>query len=149
METHTLDPVPDGYVLQAVVEHVRLRFRDWRFWLHSGSATWSSGSIVTETPHNTVGRAALLYPATLVIDALVDDSETGKPIVVQHRFPVPDPRMLPVGKRMPASWKRYVLDCVLAVSTHEICEVFDIDGERPFYPDHRPQGDPYAIREHA
>lgn len=47
------------------------------------------------------------------------------------------------------SWRRWMLDRVLDVETHEACEFFQVKGERPYAPNHGPGRDPYIIFEYA
>jgi hypothetical protein len=45
------------------------------------------------------------------------------------------------------AWRRWLLEQVLLVERHETCEFFQIDGERPYAPNHGPGRDPYTIHE--
>jgi hypothetical protein len=45
------------------------------------------------------------------------------------------------------AWQRWVLDRLLDVEAHEVCEFFQVDGERPYAPDHGHGRDPYVIVE--
>jgi hypothetical protein len=47
------------------------------------------------------------------------------------------------------SWRRWLLDRLLKVETHEACEFFQLDGERPYAPHHGPGWDPYMVIEHG
>lgn len=47
------------------------------------------------------------------------------------------------------SWQRWLLDQILLVERHECCEFFQIDGKRPYAPNHGPGNDPYIIFDHA
>lgn len=47
------------------------------------------------------------------------------------------------------SWRRWLLDQVLLVERHEACEFFQIDGQRPYAPNHGPGNDPYIVFDHA
>lgn len=69
--------------------------------------------------------------------------ERGETYRVQHFFPVP-----PAAYNR-ASWQRWILDCLIGIETHEVCEFMVIDGERPFAPIHAPGHDPYVVREVA
>jgi hypothetical protein len=60
---------------------------------------------------------------------------------VLHYFPVP-----PAAYDY-RSWRRWLLDRLLDIATHETCEFFVVDGERPYAPSHGPGNDPYLIRE--
>jgi hypothetical protein len=69
--------------------------------------------------------------------------ENGQTYRVAHHFPVP------AATYNEQSWRRWLLDCVIKVETHEACEFFQIDGERPYAPQHGPGNDPYIIFEHG
>lgn len=45
------------------------------------------------------------------------------------------------------SWRRWLLDRLLEVESHECCEFFQLAGERPYAPSHGFGQDPYLIRE--
>lgn len=70
----------------------------------------------------------------------VDQGETYR---VLHQFPVPP------ATYNEESWKRWILDCLLKVETHECCEFLQIKGTRPFAPHHGPGWDPYIILHHG
>jgi hypothetical protein len=81
---------------------------------------------------------------TLDIVTLGYDSyhpERGESYRVHHFMPVP-----PAAYDR-ASWQRWLLEQLLLVERHEAMEFFDIDGERPYAPNHGPGHDPYVIRE--
>lgn len=44
-----------------------------------------------------------------------------------------------------ASWRRWLLEQILLVERHEACEFFQLDGERPYAPNHAPGNDPYIV----
>lgn len=62
-------------------------------------------------------------------------------IRIAHYFPVP-----PAAYTV-TSWRRWLLDQVLLVERHEACEFFELDGEKPYAPNHGPGEDPYRITE--
>lgn len=82
---------------------------------------------------------------TLVITTLTVDSyhpEHGNHYRVMHYFPV-----------LPASydsdtWRRWLLNRIFEVESHEACEFFQIDGERPYAPNHGDGRDPYTVFEY-
>lgn len=123
----------------------------WTFALHGGWS-FSNGPISTPTlgwpgqTHNTGGTMAVWpdgEPLALVIEIYTPDSgDPSETVLVQHRFPVPP-------GPPPGGWRRWLLDQVLAVETHEACEFFQVEDSRPFYPEHGPDADLYAIRERA
>ena len=90
---------------------------------------------------------------TLVIYALTPDAYNPIDIPkrgVLHYFPVP------AATYDERSWRRWVLDCLIKIETHEACEFFalamgeDHDYmERPFAPNHGPGRDPYTIFDYA
>jgi hypothetical protein len=45
------------------------------------------------------------------------------------------------------AWTRWLLEQLLLIEQHETCEFFQIDGNRPFAPNHGPGRDPYVILE--
>lgn len=67
--------------------------------------------------------------------------EHGDTYRVHHYMPVP-----PASYNR-QSWQRWLLEQVLLVERHEAMEFFDIDGTRPFAPNHGPGNDPYTVRE--
>lgn len=67
--------------------------------------------------------------------------ERGEYYGVRHEFPVPP------ATYNRESWKRWLLDRLIEIETHECCEFFQIDGKRPFVPNHGPGWDPYGVRE--
>lgn len=79
---------------------------------------------------------------TLVITVTAPDTyHPEQTIRVAHYMPVP-PAAFDVR-----SWRRWLLDQVLLVESHEACEFFVVDGDRPYAPSHGPGNDPYLIRE--
>ena len=81
---------------------------------------------------------------TLIIRVLVYDTyhpEKGRTYRVQHWFPVPPAAY---DRR---SWRRWLFDQYQLVVSHEACEMFQVDGERPYAPSHGDGSDPYMIRE--
>jgi hypothetical protein len=80
---------------------------------------------------------------TLEVHAHTDDAYHDGSRSVIHYFPVP---AATYDKR---SWRRWLLDCLIKIETHEACEFLQIDGERPFAPNHGPGRDPYTIFEYA
>lgn len=69
--------------------------------------------------------------------------ERGQDYRVVHYFPVPPAAF------NEESWKRWILDCLIKVETHEACEFLQIDGTRPFAPHHGPGWDPYIVLHHG
>jgi len=70
----------------------------------------------------------------------IDRGETYR---VNHYFPVPP------AAYDERSWKRWLLEQLLLVETHEACEFFQIGDERPFAPNHGPGRNPYDIVEYS
>jgi len=70
----------------------------------------------------------------------VDNGQTYR---VVHYFPVPP------AAYNEESWKRWILERLIEVETHEACEFLQIDGTRPFAPHHGPGWDPYVIFHHG
>lgn len=57
--------------------------------------------------------------------------------------------IVPAASYNKQNWQRWLFDRVRDVETHEACEWFQINGERPYAPNHGPGHDPYFIRELA
>jgi hypothetical protein len=128
--------------LQDVVSGVFYR-PAWQFHLLSGP-TVNLGP-VTETHmigrslNSSGGRQTLMPPVHLVITAYVPDSGNLQRLIpVQHLFHVPD-------AEYPGAWDLWLLERIADVERHERCEMFQVNGTRPFYPDHGPDADLYAV----
>lgn len=74
----------------------------------------------------------------LCIFATTPDSQApGRTRCTQHQFEIP-------AAGITARW---VFDCVLLAELHEAGEFFEVDGFRPFYPNHQDEGSPYELVE--
>jgi hypothetical protein len=121
----------------------------WSFRVVSGN-TFSMGAVATEPAGNvSTGTVAASYAwpegwaATLVIEIRTPDSgDPSRTILVSHHFSVPSASFC-------GSWRRWLLEQILAVERHEACEFFQIGEGRPFYPEHGPDVDLYAVRERS
>jgi hypothetical protein len=128
--------------LQAVVNGTFYRL-GWKFLLLSG-ATVNMGPVDTahgigRTLKTTGGQQVLTPPVHLVITAYVPDSGNPQRLIpVQHLFHVPD-------SEHPGQWDLWLLERIADVERHERCEMFQVHGTRPFYPDHGPDADLYAV----
>lgn len=60
-------------------------------------------------------------------------------IAVRHLFPVP------AATYNRESWRRWLFERFLDVEQHECMEFFEIDGEKPYAPNHGPGWDPYLV----
>jgi hypothetical protein len=83
---------------------------------------------------------------TFIVTSLGYDTynpDRGETYRVRHFFPVPPAAF------NEQSWRRWLLDRMVEIETHECCEFFQIDGERPYAPQHGPGNDPYVIFEHG
>ena len=69
--------------------------------------------------------------------------DKGQTYRVVHYFPVPP------ASYNEESWKRWLLDSLIAVETHEACEFLQINGTRPFAPHHGPGWNPYIVIHHG
>lgn len=78
---------------------------------------------------------------TLCISAPVKDSYSDTIINILHYMPVP-----PAGYDE-RTWKRWIVDQVILVETHEALEFFRINDEVVFPPNHGPGRNPYSILE--
>lgn len=103
-------------LLRRILEHVTYR-SNWEFAL--------------------IGPNVLQW--TLQVKLAVHCSQDDDPIVVEHRFPVPDYSM---GEK---SMLRFLLECIVLVEQHEACELFKVEGVSVFLPNHT--GQPYMIPE--
>lgn len=78
----------------------------------------------------------------LTLSVLVQTADSYEPhrtIRVRHLFPVP-----PASYNR-ASWQRWLFERLLEVERHEAMEYFEVDGVKPFSPNHGPGWDPYLI----
>lgn len=103
-----------------------LKYREWEFSLHHINR--GQGSVGLTLDIVTLGRNAY-HP------------EQGENYRVHHYMPIPPAAY---GQR---AWKRWLLDQILLVETHECCENFVIGAERPYAPNHGPGRNPYSITE--
>jgi hypothetical protein len=78
---------------------------------------------------------------TLIIQAVVPDSYNPRDIRISHYMPVPP------ASFNEQSWRRWLLEQIILVETHEACEFLKFDGERPYAPHHGHGEDPYVIFE--
>lgn len=70
-----------------------------------------------------------------------DTYHPDKTIRVNHIFHVPP------ANYNEQSWRRWLFERILEVERHEAAEFFQIDGQRPYAPNHGPGNDPYIITE--
>lgn len=83
---------------------------------------------------------------TLEVISLGYDSyhpDQGETYRVRHYFPVPPATF----NRQ--SWAKWLLDQLISIETHEACEFFALDGDRPFAPHHGPGNNPYTVFVHG
>lgn len=98
----------------------RLRYRDWRFSVRRGA-----------------------FP-TLNVTMSLPDSRTGRLTTLTHSTPIPLREF--VDER---GARRWLLERVFDIEKHEAMEHFLIDGAAPFFPEHEPGRNPYAVVERA
>lgn len=125
-------PFPE--ILASLVERCEYR-PGWKLWLEDVGNR--------DTHHGEEVEAGGL---TLLIRTEGFDTyhpEKGPNYRVVHYFPVP------AATYNEPSWRRWLLDRLIKVETHEACEFFRIAGERPYAPHHGPGNDPYIIFEHG
>jgi hypothetical protein len=79
---------------------------------------------------------------TLIIG--VDGPDSYHP---EHNLKVLHYMIVPPAAYNEQSWRRWLLNQIQLVETHEMCEFFMIDGIRPYAPHHGPGNDPYTIFE--
>lgn len=77
---------------------------------------------------------------SLVITIRCECSETGLPRTLAHIF---DARVH--GEFGDRELRRMVFERIAQIERHEAMEFFKVDGEAPFFPDHTPGKDPYAV----
>jgi hypothetical protein len=76
----------------------------------------------------------------IIIDC-VDTYAPDQDIRIRHLF------IVPAASYNMRSWRRWLFDRILDVEKHEAMEFFQIDGARPYAPNHGPGHDPYIIFE--
>lgn len=57
--------------------------------------------------------------------------------------------IVPAASYNRRSWQRWLLEQLLLVERHECCEFFQVDGHRPYAPNHGPGNDPYIVFDYA
>jgi hypothetical protein len=107
--------------LSNLIQHLRYK-EGWRFELVS------------------IDRGQASAGLTLIINITVPDSyHPEQTMCVNHYMIVPPAAF---DER---SWCRWLLSQILLVEQHEACEFFQIEGHRPYAPNHGPGRDPYTI----
>lgn len=77
----------------------------------------------------------------LIISMVTEDSLGRGPVVITHELPVPP------FQQEKKVWRRWLLEQIVLVERHEACEFFQVGGDKPFFPDHTPGANPYAVLE--
>jgi hypothetical protein len=77
---------------------------------------------------------------TLIICVTCQDSYNPR-----HTMMVKHYMIVPAAAFDERTWTRWLLEQILLVEQHEACEFFQIDGHRPYAPNHGPGRDPYTI----
>jgi hypothetical protein len=114
-------PYPDA--LSTLIDALTYK-PGWRFWLQDLDRGQGSKGL------------------TLVINVTTPDSyHPEQTIRVNHYMPVP-PAAFDAR-----SWRRWLLEQIRLVETHEAMEFFTIGGDKPLAPSHGPGSDPYLVRE--
>ena len=112
---------PDPEILKSLVS--RLKYKEgWKFWIADADRGQGSEGL------------------TLCILINVPDSYHP-----ENMFQVMHYMIVPPAAFNERSWCRWLLDQILLVERHETCEFFQIDGHRPYAPNHGPGNDPYTI----
>lgn len=114
---------PEPEVLHSLVE--RLKYRPG----------WHVDLVDTDRGQGSIGLTLRIFAK--VADSYHPDST----INVAHYM------IVPAAAYDEIAWRRWLLDQILLVERHEACEYFQIDGHRPFAPNHGPGRDPYQIME--
>lgn len=92
----------------------------------------------------TIDRGQDSTGLTLVITARVPDTnDLDSTITVAHYM------IVPAAAYNRRSWRRWLFDQCRLVDSHEACELFMVDGSRPYAPLHGPGNDPYLVAELA
>jgi len=122
---------------------------NWRFALRHGFTSNTGFPLHDEPPQAAnAATASTIFisdePVFLIIELRTPDSGNPQMLtMVQHTFAVPPadvPHML---------WDEWLIRCILCVETHEMCEFFSVNGAKPFYPEHGPSANLYAIKRKA
>ena len=114
---------PWPYELEVLVKALSYK-RNWRFELSD-----------VDRGQGSVGLTFVI--TTYTVDSYHQDLHKR----VLHYFPVPP------AAYDDRSWRRWLLDRLLDVESHECCEFFELDGVKAYAPSHGPGNDPYLIRE--
>lgn len=89
---------------------------------------------------------AMLRLGHLEVQVACQDSINLGDILVTHMVAIPAVGF--VGEWPTALWRRWLLDTFVGIETHEACEFFALDGERPYWPAHgtvQEPGNPYRV----
>lgn len=113
---------PDPTILKNLVKKLSYK-KGWSFWLNED-----------------LDRGQGSEGLTLVIHLSVPNSYQP-----DQTFNVVHYMIVPPAAYNERSWCRWLLDQILLVERHEACEFFQIDGHRPYAPNHGPGNDPYTI----
>lgn len=113
---------PDPTILRNLIKKLNYK-KGWSFWLDEN-----------------LDRGQGSQGLTLVIHLSVPDSYHP-----DQTFNVVHYMIVPPAAYNERSWCRWLLDQILLVERHEACEFFQIDGHRPYAPNHGPGNDPYTI----
>ena len=124
MKQEALDPV----ILQELVKKLTYK------------PGWSIHLEDVDRGQGSVGLTLCILTNTQDSDAPIGKSQWTK---VMHFMPVPP------AAYNEESWRRWLLDQLLLVESHECCEFFRINGVRSFAPLHGPGNDPYRIVEYS
>ena len=122
-----MQEAPWPHVLEKLIQNAKYR-PSWRLTLE-----------VLDRGQGSAGLTFCIY--TVGYDTYNPDH--GPTYRVVHYFPVPP------ASYTSESWKRWILDRLIEVETHEACEFLVIDGDRPFAPHHGPGWDPYIVMQHG
>jgi len=109
--------------------------RGWSFridygWTHSNTVLQMSGE------HDHTGSFVNIFdPLFFVVHVEVEDSNNpGKIIPNEFKFIAPS-----MPEEDSSFWKRWLINMILNVEIHEMCEFFQIGDDKPFYPEHGPE----------
>lgn len=159
MSERMTQQAPYPTLLAELVETWRYR-PGWSFWLHNVDRGQGSEGLTLDVitqgfnsyhrpkmgpwdfgPGDTCIDCGEPFPCQVYAVNQADPESPRSPYRVHHFMPVP-----PASYNR-ASWQRWLFEQCLLIERHEASEFFEIDGERPYAPNHGPGWDPYIVTE--
>lgn len=122
-QTHMAQSAPYPQALADMV--AKLKYRPgWQFSLHNIDRGQGSAGLTLR-----------------ILIECVDTYNPDQEMRVYHYM------IVPAASYNERSWRRWLFEQLLLVERHEAAEFFQIDGVRPYAPNHGPGHDPYIIFE--